>query len=53
MVMKHEYSFNRVEHAYFYKFCNNLQPLFKLVSRNTIRADIMAVYVPKGERKTL
>ncbi|CAL5360825.1 unnamed protein product [Camellia sinensis] len=44
MVIKHNYPFNMVEHEFFEIFCNNLQPMFKLVSRNTVRADVLDVY---------
>jgi hypothetical protein len=33
-----------VDHVGFRKFCASLQPLFKLVSRNTIRKDILDMY---------
>ncbi|XP_028066490.1 zinc finger BED domain-containing protein DAYSLEEPER-like [Camellia sinensis] len=44
MVIKHNYPFNMAEHEFFEIFCNNLQPMFKLVSRNTVRADVLDVY---------
>ena len=51
MIIKHNYSFNIVQHEYFEKFCAGLNPNFKLVSRNTIRSDILNVY--KEEKETL
>jgi hypothetical protein len=37
MICVHEYPLSIVEHALFRKFCKTLQPLFKMVCRNTIR----------------
>jgi hypothetical protein len=37
MICVHEYPLSIVEHALFRQFCKTLQPLFKMVSRNTIR----------------
>uniref|UniRef100_A0ACD5Y5K0 Uncharacterized protein n=2 Tax=Avena sativa TaxID=4498 RepID=A0ACD5Y5K0_AVESA len=44
MICVHEYPLSIVDHARFRKFCNCLQPLFKVVSRNTIRQDIINMY---------
>ncbi|XP_022883127.1 zinc finger BED domain-containing protein RICESLEEPER 2-like [Olea europaea var. sylvestris] len=44
MIILHEYSLLMVEHTGFRKFCNTIQPLFKAVSRNTIKADILKIY---------
>ena len=44
MIIKHNYPFNMVEHEFFGIFCNNLQPMFRLVSRNTVRADVISLY---------
>ncbi|KAF6168072.1 hypothetical protein GIB67_011457 [Kingdonia uniflora] len=44
MVIKHEYPFAKVEHEYFRTFVNNLQPQFKLISRNTLGTDVMVIY---------
>ncbi|CAH9102645.1 unnamed protein product [Cuscuta europaea] len=54
-LVKHNYPFNMVEHEYFEKFLNNLQPNFKLVSRNTVRADVIKLYQEEKEKlyKTL
>ena len=35
------------EHEFFEIFLNGLQPMFKLPSRNTIRADVLCVYQMK------
>ncbi|KAI8538956.1 hypothetical protein RHMOL_Rhmol09G0143500 [Rhododendron molle] len=43
MIIKHNYAFNMAEHEFFEIFCSNLQPMFKLVSRNTCRADVLNV----------
>ncbi|KAK1278386.1 hypothetical protein QJS04_geneDACA023739 [Acorus gramineus] len=44
MIIKHGLPFNFVEYEYFKLFCANFQPQFKVVSRNTIRTDIMKIY---------
>ena len=44
MICVHEYPLSMVDHVGFRKFCASLQPLFKLVSRNTIRKDILDMY---------
>ncbi|PIA59044.1 hypothetical protein AQUCO_00400123v1 [Aquilegia coerulea] len=41
MIVKHNYQFSMVEHEYFRKFVNNLQPQFDLKHRNTVRGDIV------------
>jgi hypothetical protein len=37
MICIHEYPLSMVDHAGFRRFCAALQPLFKVVSRNTIK----------------
>ncbi|CAN1220922.1 Cytochrome P450 71D11 (Fragment) [Linum grandiflorum] len=44
MIVMHEYSLGIVDHLYFKIFCNGLQPLFKVPSRNTTKKDIFAMY---------
>ncbi|WVZ75364.1 hypothetical protein U9M48_023422 [Paspalum notatum var. saurae] len=44
MICVHEYPLSIVDHVGFRKFCAALQPLFKVVSRNTIRKDILDMY---------
>jgi hypothetical protein len=44
MIIVHEYPLSMVDHIGFRKFCAALQPAFKLVSRNTIRKDILDMY---------
>ncbi|XP_077251230.1 zinc finger BED domain-containing protein RICESLEEPER 2-like [Tasmannia lanceolata] len=50
MIMLHEYPFKIVEHPGFIKFAKNLQPLFKMVSRNTIKSDCLAIYKKEKEK---
>jgi hypothetical protein len=38
-----------VEHIGFREFCASMQPLFKVVSRNTIKNDIMKIYNSEKE----
>ena len=51
MICVHEYTLSMVDHVCFRKFCATLQPLFKVVSRNTIRKDIMEMH--EGQRDRL
>ncbi|XP_023752092.2 zinc finger BED domain-containing protein RICESLEEPER 3-like [Lactuca sativa] len=44
MIIIHEYPLSIVEHHGFRKFVGNLQPLFKVRCRNTIKGDIMSIY---------
>ncbi|KAH7688600.1 beta-beta-alpha zinc fingers domain-containing protein [Dioscorea alata] len=44
MIITHEYPISMVEHHGFKKYSANLQPLFKIPSRNTIKKDIMKMY---------
>ena len=44
MIVLHEYPLNMVEHDGFRSFVNSLQPLFRHVSRTTIRRDILKIY---------
>ncbi|XP_077222101.1 zinc finger BED domain-containing protein RICESLEEPER 2-like [Tasmannia lanceolata] len=39
-----------VEHPGFIKFAKNRQPLFKMVSRNTIKSDCLAIYKKEKEK---
>ena len=45
MICVHEYPLSIVDHTRFRKFCSHLQPMFKVVSRNTIRNDILDMHV--------
>lgn len=44
MIIKHNYSFSMVDHEFFEYFCKGLNPEFKLISRNTVRADIIKLH---------
>ena len=44
MIILHEYPIMMVEHIGFRRYSKALQPLFKIVSRNTIKSDIMKLY---------
>ncbi|KAL5578436.1 hypothetical protein UlMin_020135 [Ulmus minor] len=48
MIIRHEYSLSMVDHEGFVEYSNTLQPMFMVVSRNTIRYDILKIfmYVP-------
>ncbi|XP_044493362.1 zinc finger BED domain-containing protein RICESLEEPER 3-like [Mangifera indica] len=54
MIILHEYPLSIVDHCGFRRFCNTIQPLFKMISRNTIKKDIMKIYdVEKGKTMKL
>ncbi|RYR77860.1 hypothetical protein Ahy_A01g002529 [Arachis hypogaea] len=44
MVCLHEYPLSIVDHIGFRQFCNALQPLFKVITRNTLKSDILKLY---------
>ncbi|CAN6696665.1 unnamed protein product [Malus baccata var. baccata] len=44
MIILHEYPLSMVEHVGFRNFMSVVQPLFKVVSRNTIKSDILKIY---------
>ena len=44
MIVLHEYPLSMVDHVGFRKYSNALQPLFKMVSRNIIKNDILKIY---------
>ena len=49
-IILHEYPLSIVDHVDFKDFASSLQPLFKMVSCNTIKDDIMKIYeVEKGK----
>ncbi|KAL4178474.1 hypothetical protein AMTRI_Chr13g82490 [Amborella trichopoda] len=50
MSVLHKYPFSIVEHIGFKTFIRNLQPLFKMVSRNTIKSDILEMYRKKKNK---
>ncbi|RVX04653.1 putative AC transposase [Vitis vinifera] len=43
-IILHEYPLSIVDYVGFREFATSLQPLFKMVSRNTIKGDIMKIY---------
>ena len=43
-IILHEYPISIVDHVGFRKFISTLQPLFKMVCRNTIKDDVMKIY---------
>ncbi|WJZ94265.1 hypothetical protein VitviT2T_013139 [Vitis vinifera] len=43
-IILHEYPLSIVDHVGFREFATSLHPLFKMVSRNTIKGDIMKIY---------
>ena len=49
MIILHEYPLSIVDHNGFREFVKSLQPLFKLISRNTLKSDILKIY--DNERK--
>nr|AAP53984.1 hAT family dimerisation domain containing protein [Oryza sativa Japonica Group] len=44
MICLHEYPLSIVDHVGFRRFCGALQPLFKVMTRNTIRKDIIDLF---------
>lgn len=44
MIILYEYPLNMVEHDGFRRFVSSLQPHFKVVSRNTVKSDILKIY---------
>ena len=44
MIIIHEYPLSMVEHWAFKGFVGSLQPMFKFVSRNTLKSDILKIY---------
>ncbi|CAN6579011.1 unnamed protein product [Malus baccata var. baccata] len=44
MIILHEYPLSMVEHVGFRNFMSVVQPLFKVVLRNTIKSDILKIY---------
>ncbi|CAN0839293.1 Zinc finger BED domain-containing protein DAYSLEEPER [Linum grandiflorum] len=44
-IVMHEYPLSMVDHLYFKRFICSLQPQFTVPSRNTIKKDIMSIYM--------
>ena len=50
MVILYEYPLLIVDHIGFREFVNSLQPLFKFISINTLKSDILKIYDNKREK---
>ncbi|XP_030940844.1 zinc finger BED domain-containing protein RICESLEEPER 2-like [Quercus lobata] len=50
MVILHEYPLSMVDHIGFKEFVVNLQPMFKLVTRNTLKSGILKIYDNEREK---
>ena len=50
MVILHEYPLSIVDHIRFREFVASLQPMFKLVTRNTLKSDILKIYDNEREK---
>ena len=50
MVILHVYQLSIVDHIGLREFVNSLQPLFKLISRNTLKSDILKIYDNEREK---
>jgi len=50
MVILHEYPLSMVDHIGFREFVTDLQSMFKLVTRNTLKSDIFKIYDNEREK---
>ena len=50
MIILHKYPHSIVDHIGFRRYSTSLQPLFKMVCRNTIKKDIMGIYDHEREK---
>ena len=50
MVILHEYPFSMVDHIGFKEFVADLQPMFKFVTKNTLKSDILKIYDNEREK---
>ena len=50
MVIFHECPLSIVDHIGFRELVKSLQPLFKLISRNTLKSDILKIYDNEREK---
>ena len=50
MIILHEYPLSIVDHNGFREFVKSLQRLFKLISRNTLKSDILKIYNNEREK---
>jgi hypothetical protein len=44
MIIAHEYPFNCVSHHFLNVFVSDLQPYFKMLSKNTDKLDCISIY---------
>ena len=52
MIILHEYPISMVDYEGFREYSNSLQPLFKVITRNTIRFDIFKIFEDE-KKKTM
>ncbi|CAN1129368.1 Putative AC transposase [Linum perenne] len=45
----HEYPLSIAEHLHFKRFCYSLQPLFNVPLRNTLKRDVMRLYLDERD----
>ena len=50
VVILREYPLSIVDHIGFREFVTDLQPMFKLVTRNTLKSDILKIYDNEREK---
>ena len=50
MVILHEYPLSIVDHIGFREYVGSLQHLFKLISRNTLKSEILKIYNNEREK---
>ena len=50
MVILHEYPLSMVDHIGFKEFVADLQPMFKLITRNILKSDILKIYDNEREK---
>ncbi|XP_073281233.1 zinc finger BED domain-containing protein DAYSLEEPER-like isoform X1 [Primulina huaijiensis] len=50
MIILHEYPLSMVDHMGFRRYSYTLQPLFKVVSRNTVKNDIMKIFEQERDK---
>ena len=50
MIILQEYPLSTADHIDFRKYSTSLQPLFRMVSRNTIKKDILSIYEKAREK---
>ncbi|KAJ0093822.1 hypothetical protein Patl1_25849 [Pistacia atlantica] len=50
MIILHEYPLSMVDNMGFRKFCNTISPSFNIISRRTIKREIMKMYEVQKEK---